>query len=158
MHKFNAQPSASYQPLGPRSEGEVIDERQCQFNTYSAVEGANHPQFHETRKEDVVSISWRSFLLPQIRRLSLNISTETQDYYQNFTIRFPARCNGNRHRHSFPRSRNICYLPQDTQYSTWRSKALGDRNISLAYYYVAGNLSHYRHTGAHDRYRLSYKH
>ncbi|TVY27864.1 hypothetical protein LHYA1_G003072 [Lachnellula hyalina] len=53
MHKFNAQPSASYQPLGPRSEGEVIDERQFQFNTYSAVEGANHPQFHETRKEDV---------------------------------------------------------------------------------------------------------
>lgn len=63
MHKFNAQPSASYQPLGPRSDGKVIDERQFQFNTYTAVEGANNPRFHETRKEDVVSISWHSLLV-----------------------------------------------------------------------------------------------
>ncbi|TVY18710.1 hypothetical protein LARI1_G003849 [Lachnellula arida] len=53
MHKFNAQPSASYQPLGPHSDGKVIDERQFQFNTYTAVEGANDPRCHETRKEDV---------------------------------------------------------------------------------------------------------
>jgi len=53
MHNFNARPSPSYHTLMPHSDGKVIDERQFEFNTYSTVEGANSPQFYETRKEDV---------------------------------------------------------------------------------------------------------